>query len=137
MARHPLGGWQLGLSPKTVNNFRQNTPELIIRDAKRMLHLTDAQCETLQQILLARGVNKWFKARRDIIGLKHAIRIIIHMRSADYNKRNPEHKAAMRWLTTFQGMLGEICKQPRWVEWPDIADPGKAERRLVVKGRGC
>ncbi len=69
-----LGGWEYNLSPDTIYSFRQNSPELIIRDAKRMLHLNDDQLEILRRILLARGVNKWFKARRYIIKLKHAIK---------------------------------------------------------------
>ena len=115
--------------------FRQNSPELIIRDAKRLLHLDDDQLEILRRILLARGVNKWFKARRDIIKLKHDIKKQIRAVLGRYKKRNLADKTELKLLNTFYERLENICHQPRWVEWPPIADPREAEKNLVVRGR--
>lgn len=129
-----LGGWEYGLSPDTIYSFRQNSPELIIRDAKRMLRLDDDQLEILRRILLARGVNKWFKARRDIIKLKHDIKKQIREVLGRYKKRNPVHKTEFELLNSFYERLESICHQPRWVEWPRIADPREAEKDLIVKG---
>jgi hypothetical protein len=129
-----LGGWEYGLSPDTIYSFRQNSPELIIRDAKRMLHLDDDQLEILRRILLARGVNKWFKARRDIIKLRHEIKKRISELLGCYKKWNPVHKMKLALLNCFYERLENICHQPRWVEWPPIADPREAEKGLVVKG---
>lgn len=131
-----LGGWEYGLSPDTIYSFRQNSPELIIRDAKRMLHLDDEQLEVLRRILLARGVNKWFKARRDIIKLKHALKMRIREVLSRYKKWNPVHKIELALLNYFYARLESICHQPRWVEWPPIADSREAEKMLVVKSRG-
>ena len=128
-----LGGWEYGLSPETIYSFRQNSPELIIRDAKRMLHLDDDQLEVLRRILLARGVNKWFKARRDIIKLKHEIKKRIREVTGRYKKWNPVHKLELALLNYLYERLESICHQPRWVEWPPIADPREAEKNLVVK----
>jgi hypothetical protein len=129
-----LGGWEYGLSPDTIYSFRQNSPELIVRDAKRMLHLDDDQLEILRRILLARGVNKWFKARRDIIKSKLEIKKRIRAVLGRYKKWNPVHKIELALLNDFYGQLESICHQPRWVEWPRIADPREAEKMLVVKG---
>ncbi|MCI0692780.1 hypothetical protein L0337_12350 [candidate division KSB1 bacterium] len=130
-----LGGWEHGLSPDTIYSFRQNSPELIIRDAKRMLHLDDDQLEILRRILLARGVNKWFKARRDIIKLKHEIKKRISELLGRYKKWERVHKTELKLLNSFYERLEVICHQPRWVEWPRIADPREAEKKLVVKAR--
>jgi hypothetical protein len=132
--RNELGGWERGLSPETINNFRQNSPELVVRDARRMLELNDAQCEILRKILLARGVNKWLKARRDIIKLQHELKVRIIVLNQSYEKRNPVHRTSMKLLTEFRERLRQICHQPRWVEWPKIGDVREAEKKIVVKG---
>ena len=36
--------------------------------------------------------------------------------------------------TRIRSRLRRICHQPRWVEWPRIADANKAEDELVVRG---
>jgi len=96
--RRKLGGWEDGLTPKTINNFRQNSPELIIRDAKNFLGLNDKQCEILKNILLARGVNKWLKARRDIIKFKNEIKQEIIELQSSYQKWNPVHKSTLKLM---------------------------------------
>ena len=136
MARQPLGGWENGLSPQTINSFRQNTPELILRDLQRELGLSDSERTVAQNVLMARGVNKWLKARRDIIHLSHATREAIKIKHLTYNKSDPVQKARLKMLVWFRSELRKICHQPRWVEWPKIADAGSAEKRLVVKGKG-
>lgn len=132
--RKPQGGWEEGLAPETINNFRQNSPELVIRDAKRMLGLNDKQCEILRQILLARGINKWLKARRDIIAFKHEIKEEIKELQFRYEKWNPVHKATLKLMNKYRQRLRKICHQERWVEWPNIANPSKAEKQLTIKG---
>jgi hypothetical protein len=132
--RNELGGWEYGLSPETINRFRQNSPELVIRDAKQMLGLDDAQCEILRQILLARGVNKWLKARRDIIKLQHELKEQVVALNKNYQRENPAHRTAMKLLTEIREKIRKICHQPRWVEWPKIGDVREAEKKIVVKG---
>ena len=128
------GGWEKGLSPETINGFRQNSPELVIRDAKNFLNLDDGQCEVLRKIMLARGINKWLKARRDIIAFKHEIKAEIIELHQVYEKWNPVHKAVLKVLNKHRHRLRKICHQERWVEWPPIADASKATKKLVIKG---
>ena len=127
--RSKLGGWEMGLTPETINNFRQNTPELVIRDAKRMLNLNDNQCETLKQILLARGINKWLKARRDIIALKNDIKIEIKKIQENYDRK--KDKTKLKLLEDFRAKLRRICHQERWVEWSADANPRKAKLKVL------
>ena len=134
--RQPLGGWENGLSPETINNFRQNSPELVIRDAKEMLGLDDDQCNVLKNILLARGINKWLKARLDIIKLKNDIKDEIVELQKIYQKWNPAHKQTMRILTRVRSDIRAICHQNRWVEWANIASAEKARKRgFIIRGK--
>lgn len=132
--RQKLGGWENGLSEKTINNFRQNTPELILEDAERMLDLKPEEIEVLRSILLARGVNKWFKARRDIIRLKNDLRYMIKEVHTYYDKTNKEHKERLKMLNFFMSVIRKICHQQRWVEWPKIRSAKRAEKKVIVKG---
>jgi len=135
--REPFGGWERGLSPASINNFRQNSPELVVDDARRMLGLDPEQCATLRQILLARGINKWLKARRDIIRLKHDVKGQIKVLLADYQRWNPAHKAMLKALMFWRERLRAICHQPRWVEWPRLRTASKCDGRFVVKSKGA
>ncbi|MBU4332133.1 hypothetical protein KKD19_01240 [Patescibacteria group bacterium] len=133
--REKLGGWEHGLEPETISCFRQNTIELVIRDARWMLGLDEEECEKLRQIMLARGVAKWFKARRDVIRLKAEVKGMITDLQPNYDKHNPVHKERLKLLNWFRQELRTICHQPRWVEWPrGIATAAKAEKGIVVKG---
>ena len=136
MAREPLGGWEHGLSPETINNFRQNSPQLIIEDARRFLGLDAAACDKLREILLARGVNKWLKARRDLIALKCELKRGIHGILATGVKGNAAQKGNLKALMQVQGRIRAICHQPRWVEWPPLRTAAKCDDKLVVKGGG-
>jgi len=125
------------VSPRTIWNFRQNNPELVIQDAKDYLGLSDEQCKVLRLILLARGVNKWLKVRRDLIAYK----TLIKLRIRELNKEVPElrermklfprgtpenNKAYTEWrvkrqelktLTEVRGVLRSLCHSDRFVEW--------------------
>ena len=131
--RERLGGWEHGLSPETINNFRQNTPELIIRDARRLLGLSEDQCGILRDILLARGVNKWLRVRRMLIRYKHKLKAEIKVILANY-RRHPAQKAALATLNRIRGDLRAMCHSERWVEWPQVASAEKAEPRIVIRG---
>ena len=92
------------LTPKTINNERQNHPELVVQDARELLGLDDGQCDVLRMILLRRGVNKWLYARRRFIRLKHWMK--------------PKVMTATRkdFQHAYEEMV-HICTMPRWVEW--------------------
>jgi len=132
--RRPYGGWELGLSPRTINSFRQNSPELVVRDAQALLGLDERECEVLRDILLARGINKWLKARRDIIRLKSDTKAAIKAMLSDYDKTDPAQKATLKLLMQYQRALRRICHQSRWVIWPRIANAAQAERHLTIEG---
>ena len=127
------GGWENGLNPETINNFRQNTPELVIRDARRMLSLNEEQCQILRDILLARGINKWLKARRDIIRYKEKVKESIKYIQSTYKKGDVAQKATLQVLNLVRRDLRIICHQSRWVIWPEIATASKAEKRIEIK----
>jgi len=123
--RRTFGGWEYGLSPETINNFRQNSPELIIHDVRVLMGLSKEQQNQIRDILLARGVNKWLKARREIIALKHKVRQRI---------KTSQSKDEKRAYEKILKELKEICHQPRQVEWPREKDPSRADDKFIVKG---
>jgi|GEM_PF-3211155 hypothetical protein len=49
-----------------INNYRQNHPELIVRDLSKLV-----DPEIVRHVLKYRGVNKWLRVRRLLITLKH------------------------------------------------------------------
>ena len=62
-----------GANQGNIWNYRQNHPELVVNDCK-YYGFTDGQASIVRQSLLVRGVNKWFKVRRDLIAYKLQIR---------------------------------------------------------------
>jgi len=128
----------LPVNRKTINNFRQNNPELVVSDLREYLGLDEDQCELVRTVLLARGVGKWLKNRRDIIAhkkqLKHAIRAKLadityfkdlrdkaEHKSKDwyiYMKHWQVAKAELKILAHERGVLKGICMSDRYVEWP-------------------
>lgn len=120
------------VSEKTIWNFRQNNPELIIRDAEEYLGLTEEQCEILRKILLARGVNKWFKVRRDIIAFKKMIKHEIKESNNNIceikknfipgNKEDTVKyitaKEMLKYKEYVRGTLKKLCMTDRMQIWP-------------------
>lgn len=126
------------VSQKTINNFSQNRPELVIQDAARYLGLDEEGQEKLRTILLARGINKWLAVRRDLIAHKINIKnrikskmvevagIKCEMDSREF--RSPgwyychsewkRARAELKLLQDERGVLVKMCKSDRFVEWP-------------------
>ena len=48
------------VNPRNIWNFKQNHPELVVRDCKKY-GFTDEQIRVVRQSLLVRGINKWLK----------------------------------------------------------------------------
>lgn len=116
----------LHVTPETIENYRQNNPELVIRDAADYLGLSEEECDGLRKILLARGVNKWLKVRRDLIAykkrVKHQIKEL-HARRMDAKAAGRYHEANGLWhaekaLIQVRADLCRMCKSARWVIWP-------------------
>ena len=54
----------------TIWNCKQNHPELVIEDCKKY-GFTES---VVRQSMLARGINKWLKVRRDLIAYKKLVK---------------------------------------------------------------
>lgn len=120
------------LNPETIWSFRQNIPELIVRDCIREFNLDDEQAEKLRIILLARGVNKWFYARREFLRLKHDVKDMLKSKELPYNDKEV-HKIIQDIYVKMQN----IAKMSRWIEWPrTVTHQWKnIEKDIEVKGR--
>jgi hypothetical protein len=59
-------------TPENIWAAKQNHPELIVRDLCAEYPYVDP--DTVRQSLMARGVNKWLKVRRDLIAYKKQLR---------------------------------------------------------------
>lgn len=114
------------VTPVTINNMMQNNPELIVTDAARYLGLNREQQDVLRQILLARGVNKWLKVRRDLIAykkvLKHKLKEVDAQR-LEARQAGQYHKAAgllagLKVLIEVRSTLRKLCHTSRWILWP-------------------
>jgi hypothetical protein len=136
------------VSPRTIWNFRQNNPELVIKDAREYLGLNEEQCELLRTILLARGVNKWLKVRRDLIAykkqLKHEIRRLqeeiaalkAQLRTGFDHKvyhNYIRNKALLAKLSSIRGDLKQLCMTDRWQIWPRSSSRNVLKEMNTIK----
>lgn len=111
---------------KNIWNFRQNMPELIVRDLEKYLRLNIDQKEVVRQILLARGVNKWFKVRRDLIAYKKKVRKAIKALNEVKLQHKKERKITayvmerevVKTLEKVRCTLKTLCSSDRLVKWP-------------------
>ena len=55
-------------------NFKQNHPELVIKDCAKYGAMTAYQLSVVRQSMLCRGINKWLKVRRDLIAYKKMVK---------------------------------------------------------------
>jgi hypothetical protein len=111
------------VNQQNIWNFRQNNPELIIADARLYLGLNKEQCDLLRTILLARGVNKWLKARRDLIAYKKMVKHqICEVQKQRSESREAFHKLKpiLKLLMEVRRQLKDICKTDRWQVWPRL-----------------
>jgi hypothetical protein len=61
-------------TPENIWNYRQNHPELVIEDLRNTNLFSEEQLFLVRQSMMARGINKWLKVRRDLIQYKIAIK---------------------------------------------------------------
>ena len=78
------------VSPENIFNYKQNHPELVIKDLKEF-NIPESIQSIVRQSMLCRGINKWLKVRRDLIAYKKQIKHIIK----DYQKSIPLLKKLM------------------------------------------
>lgn len=103
------------ISPKTIWNYKQNKASLIVND----LVGKDADTETrsgIYKILLARGVFKWFAARRQIIRLKNEWKEAINWSLvAQKEARGAGKISEVHWQRGYRAGLEQARKQIRAV----------------------
>ena len=121
------------ITPQTIYNFRQDNPELIIKDAQEYLGLNEIQCEILRKILLARGVNKWLKVRRDLIAykkqIKHEVRAIVELRQTSYEAKK-QFLPLLKFAESVRRTLRQLCKTNRWQIWPQLGSHHRELRSM-------
>jgi len=115
------------VTPKTIWNFRQNNPELIVQDLVLYLGLDKKQEELARKILLARGVNKWFKVRRDLIAYKKQVKHIVKDLYLEHKKENKE---LIKLAESVRHNLRNLCKTDRWQVWPQLGSHHKELRAM-------
>jgi len=112
------------ISEKTIWNFRQNHPELVVRDLQEHFKLSDEDCEVVRRILLARGVNKWLKVRRDLIAFKKQLRNLIKAIECEREalwKGHPRRRQLLEKSKAPQycrSILKKLCMTDRMQVWP-------------------
>ena len=124
------------VSPRTIWGFRQNHPELVIRDCKEYLGMNDEELEFMRTVLLARGINKWLKVRRDLIAYKKQIK---HEIKKTYNERLTKEKGSkdylvlkerLKVLNSVRGTLKGLCMTERYQVWPKNCSIGSSIRSM-------
>lgn len=120
------------LTPKNIQSCRQNIPELIVRDCIKEFDLDDEQAEKLRMILLVRGVNKVFYARRQLIKLKHEVKEMLNSKEFPYNDKKI-HRVVEKIYVKMQN----IAKISRWIYWPKTITHkwNNIEKKIIIKGR--
>ena len=62
----------LNVAPGNIWLYEQNNPRLVVDDLKEVY--PDIDPTVVERSLMARGINKWLKVRRDLIAHKKALR---------------------------------------------------------------
>jgi len=117
------------MTPENIVSYRQNNPELVIRDCIEEFGFDEKECDRMRLILMARGINKSLLARRKFIALKHEIKEC--MKESKIN--TVEYKIYSRLNERMQN----IAKLPRWVEFPKSITHNlkNIERDIIIKGK--
>ena len=120
------------INPHNIQSCRQNIPELIVRDCIREFDLDEEEAERMRMILLVRGVNKWFYARRQFIKLKQEVKEMLKRAEYPYND-----KRIHRTVEKIYVKMQNITKLSRWIWWPITITHKwkKIEDKIIIKGR--
>jgi hypothetical protein len=111
------------LDTRTIWNFKQNKPTLIVRD----LAVFGVPEDEAYRTLLIRGVFKWFSVRRKLIALKNewkdeitwTLSAIMNAKRIKDWKRLAELRGELRILSRCREQVRELCHGPRW-QAPDF-----------------
>jgi hypothetical protein len=106
------------LDRKTISNYRQNKPTLIVKDLEKY----GVPEGVTYRILLARGVFKWLARRRDLIKMKNAwrkqttwvIEMIQSAKAQKNYKRRMYYKGYLAGLEMCRRDIEALCHSERW-----------------------
>jgi len=110
-----------------INNFRQNHPELIVRDLEQY-----ASPNVIRQVLKYRGINKWLRVRRLLIQLKAKWREdikLLQIKKAEAKKAG-DFKSYYKLVGYVEAMtdcrqqVRALCHSPREVNFPTTTEFG-------------
>jgi len=104
-----------------INNFRQNHPELIVRDLAKYI-----DADVVRHTLKFRGINKWLRVRRLLIQLKSRWREDIKAlkdekkiaRLMGDSKRFHRLQGATEMLIDCRQQVRALCHSPRDIDFP-------------------
>ena len=94
---------------KNIWNYRQNKPTLIVKDIIEKYPNVDS--EFVYEVLLKRGVFKWFSVRRDLIKLKNFWRDEIKKLN---KKKTAEEKGYYKALLSCRSQIRKLCHSERF-----------------------
>lgn len=111
-------------TPKSIDQFKQNKPSLIVRDILNTQATAAFELEEheIYEILLRRGVFKWFSVRRKLIKakehwkdrLKTALDYQILSRSTGRWNRVWYWRGYRKALEECRADIRRLCHEPRW-----------------------
>jgi len=117
------------LTPRLIWNIKQNKPSFIAKD----LQTFGIPSDITHNILLARGVYKWFSVRRQLIKLKnvwkiHITKILAKLRKAKQEHNNYKIGYLRGYLKAYEECRKEVrnlCHSERW-QAPDFDHEAQA-----------
>jgi len=98
------------MNEKNIWAEKQNKPTLIVRDILKIT--TDISKNQIYEILLRRGVFKWFSVRRELIRLKMSWKKEI---SALNHRKSDYEKGYAKAMDKCRGEVRALCHSERWV----------------------
>lgn len=96
-------------SKKTIWNFAQNKPTLVVQDIVK--EYPDIDPEFIYEVLLKRGVFKWLAVRRDLIKLKDIWREEVRNLN---RKKTKEEKGYYKALLMCRAQIRTLCHSERF-----------------------
>jgi len=123
-----------GVLPELVNQYRQNYPDLIVRDLMSEISNSNLVYATL----LRRGVNKWLFVRTLLIRYKKLVKEWYKEAEKKMQKANNEYAKAY-WKGYRDAMfkvradLKALCNTPRYVIWNGDR-PGAVIDKKISRG---
>jgi hypothetical protein len=122
-------------TPENIWNYKQNHPELVIKDLQSF-NLPIFVQDIVRQSMLARGINKWLKVRRDLIAykklIKHQVKELM-IEVSQLKKELKENYVSIQQFEKGEKSLDEFLKYNNTVKNYLVA---KDKLKLLQKIRG-